>query len=110
MKLSRITPMLILASVCASGAVMAQRAPTTPSTTPNDTTATPPNNAKVPQGTPAPAPYSNSTTTQHPVGRDKSQSDLNNESGKPRKPSDMGNTNTTPTQGGGAPYPNRGTK
>ena len=110
MKLSRLTSMLILASVCASGAVMAQSAPTTPSTTPNDTTATPPNNAKVPPGTAAPAPYPNQPTTTQPVHRDTSNSDLRNEKGQPRKPSDIGNTNPTPTQGGKAPYPNRGTK
>ncbi|WP_233237430.1 hypothetical protein [Bordetella sp. LUAb4] len=108
MKTSRLVSVLLLATACASGAAMAQ--PTTPSTTPNDTTATPPNNAKVPPGTPAPAPYSGKPTATQPVDRDASHSDLKNENGKPRQPSDMGNTNVTPTQGGKAPYPNTGNK
>ncbi|MFC4277186.1 hypothetical protein [Achromobacter aloeverae] len=108
MKSSRLYAVLLLATACASGAAMAQ--PTTPSTTPNDSTATPPNNTKVPEGTPAPAPNSGAPTITQPVNRDTSNSDLKNENGMPRKPSDPGNTNVTPTQGGGAPYPNRGNK
>lgn len=108
MKTSRLVSVLLLATACASGAAMAQ--PTTPSTTPNDTTATPPNNAKVPPGTPAPAPYSGKPTATQPVDRDMSHSDLKNENGKPRQPSSMGNTNVSPTQGGKAPYPNTGSK
>ncbi len=112
MKMSRLVSTLILASACASGALMAQTttSPTTPPTTPNDTTATPPNNSKVPPGTPAPAPNSGQPMATQPVHRDTSNSDLKNENGRPRQPSDMGNANVSPTQGGGAPYPNRGDK
>jgi hypothetical protein len=109
MKLSRLASTLVLASMCASGIVMAQQTkpnmPTTPSTTPDDTTATPPNNGKVPPGTPAPPPYSSTPSTTTPGTRDSSGSDLKNEKGKPRQPSDMGNTNTSP-----APYPDTGKK
>jgi hypothetical protein len=110
MKLSRLTSMLILATAIGSGAALAQQnAPTTPSTTPNDSTATPPNNSKVPPGTPAPAPYSSQPTTTAPVNRDASGSDLRKD-GEPRLPSDMKNTNVSPTQGGGAPYTDSGKK
>jgi hypothetical protein len=109
MKLSRLTSMLVLAAAFGSGAVLAQQsAPTTPSTTPNDSTATPPNNSKVPPGTPAPAPYSSQPTTTAPVMRD-SGSDLRKE-GDARLPSDMRNTNVSPTQGGGPPYTDTGKK
>ncbi|ARP82461.1 hypothetical protein CAL12_17650 [Bordetella genomosp. 8] len=108
MKISRLTSMLILAAACGSGAAMAQQnAPTTPSTTPNDTTATPPNNDKVPPGTPAPAPYASQPSGTAPVNRDTSGSDLRKEK-EPRLPSDMKNTNVSPTQGGGAPYTDTG--
>jgi hypothetical protein len=110
MKLSRLTSTLILAAAFGSGAALAQQnAPTTPGTTPNDSTATPPNNSKVPPGTLAPAPYSSQPTTTAPVMRDTSGSDLRNEK-EPRLPSDMKNTNVSPTQGGGPPYTDTGKK
>ncbi|ARP90201.1 hypothetical protein CAL14_07785 [Bordetella genomosp. 9] len=93
--------MLILAAAVGTGTAMAQQnAPTMPSTTPNDSTATPPNNDKVPPGTPAPAPYSSQPSTTAPVMRDTS----GNKETEPRLPSDPKNTNVSPTQGGGAPY------
>jgi hypothetical protein len=102
--------MLVLAAACASGAAFAQKnAPTTPSTTPNDSTATPPNNSKVPPGTPAPAPYATQTPGTAPVMRDSSGSDMRKEK-DPRQPSDMKNTNVSPTQGGKAPYTDTGKK
>jgi hypothetical protein len=101
---------LILATALGSGAALAQQnAPTTPSTTPNDSTATPPNNDKVPPGTPAPAPYATQPSTTAPVMRDSSGSDTERER-RPRQPSDMKNTNVSPTQGGGAPYTDTGKK
>lgn len=106
MKANRLASTLILGAAFASGAVMAQSsAPTTPSTTPNDSTATPLNNSKVPPGTPAPAPYEKGPSTTNPVMRD-SSGGMKSDSNRPREPSDMGNTNVSPTQGGGAPYPN----
>jgi hypothetical protein len=110
MKPSRLTSILILAAACGSGAALAQQnAPTTPSTTPNDSTATPPNNSKVPPGTPAPAPYSGQPSGTAPVMRDSSGSDTRQEK-EPRMPSDMKNTNVSPTQGGNAPYTDTGKK
>lgn len=108
MKISRLTSMLILAAACGSGAALAQQnAPTTPSTTPNDSTATPPRNDKVPPGTPAPAPYASHPSGTAPVMRDSSGSDVRKEK-EPRMPSDMKNTNVSPTQGGGASYTDTG--
>jgi hypothetical protein len=106
MKLKSLTSMLILAAACGAGTAIA---PTMPSTTPNDSTATPPNNAKVPPGTPAPAPYASHPATTAPVDRDASGRDTAKER-EPRLPSDMKNTNVSPTQGGGAPYTDTGKK
>ena len=107
MKFSHLASAAILASAFASGAVLAQAAPTTPSTTPNETTATPPRNDKVPVGTPAPAPYPSTPSGTAPVHLD-ANNHLLNERGEPRQPSDLGNTEPTATQGGGAPYANTG--
>jgi hypothetical protein len=110
MKLNRLASMLIFTAVFGSGAALAQqRAPTTPSTTPNDTTATPPNNDKVPPGTQAPAPYASHPEGTAPVVRDSSGSDTMKER-DPRLPSDAGNTNVSPTSGGKAPYTDTGKK
>jgi len=63
MKLRRLTSALAIASFCIAGAAQAQTmAPTTPSTTPNDTTATPPNNGKVPPGTANPTSKNSGAT------------------------------------------------
>jgi len=107
MKLSRLASAAILASAFTSGAVLAQTAPTTPSTTPDESTATPPRNDKVPVGTPAPAPYATNPSGTAPVNLDP-DNHLLNERGEPRQPSDVGNTEPTATQGGGAPYANTG--
>lgn len=100
MNLRHITSAIALAAVCVSGAAFAQgKTPTEPSTTPNDTTAAPPN-TKLPVGQEAPAPQETktpgpvSTTPTHPI----------NDGGVGKAPSDPGNQNASPTQGGGPPY------
>ena len=98
----KLTSALAIAALCASGSVFAATTSTdatSPSNTPNDTTATPPNQpiqpgeqsaAPVRSTNPSPA----STTPVTPITPE----------GKGRAPSDMGNTNVSPTQGGAAPY------
>jgi len=100
MKVRQLTTSIALAAVFAAGSAFAQTsAPSTsPSNTPNDTTATPPNTA-VPAGAPTAAPQqerssATSTTPVMPTTKEP----------RGNAPSDVGNTNVAPTQGGAAPY------
>lgn len=99
----KLTSALAIAALCASGSVFAANttsgAATSPSNTPNDTSAQPPNEPIQPgEVSAAPVrstnPSPSSTTPVTPITSET----------KGRAPSDMGNTNVSPTQGGAAPY------
>jgi hypothetical protein len=99
MKLRHITSAVALAAVCVTGASFAQTRPTTPSTTPNDGSGVPPNTA-VPPGQAAPPPTR--ATTPGPVTT--TPTHPRSDGGVGKAPSDAGNTNVSPIQGGGPPY------
>jgi hypothetical protein len=98
MNVRQLTSAFAIAAMLAGGSAFAQA--TSPSTTPNDSGATPPNTS-VPVGTPAPA--ATRSTTPGPVSTTP-VSPANNQTEKGKAPSTMGNTNVSPTMGGGAPY------
>ncbi|MFA4914508.1 MAG: hypothetical protein WC590_12815 [Burkholderiaceae bacterium] len=103
MNIRKLTSAVAIAAMCASGSVFAATSTsgpsTSPSNTPNDSTGTPPNTA-VPPGAPSAAPTH--STTPSPTSTTPVQPISKEPRGK--APSDMGNTNVSPTQGGGAPY------
>ncbi len=105
MMIRKLTTAFAIVAVCAGGSAVAQTQTstgaqsTTPSNTPNDSSATPPNTA-VPQGAATPAlvhssqPSPSSTTPVAPISKEP----------RGNAPSKLGNTESSPTQGGAAPY------
>jgi len=113
MKIRALTYVLALSAGLASGAAFAQSAtPTSPSNTPNDSTAVPPNQP-VPPGQKAPAPNATPNTPTNPPNLDKGdqmKSDRHSKDkpGHHREAND--NVPSTPGSGAMPPpgYPNTG--
>jgi hypothetical protein len=99
MKLRQLTASFAVLTALGMGVAMAQTNPSAPSAAPNDSTATPPNSAPS-MGRMPPAP---TDTTTPGMGMTK-PTHPRDDGGVGKAPSDKGNTNPSPTQGGAAPY------